>query len=144
VNATRRIFTEKDGRKGLKPTRALMDAVCKYKDFWKPGAQNHFLYVDQSDCTEFIHDGLTITEQSIECQIMDWSDDVANGYADINDGVKARLINESALVQWASSVSLDSQDSADVEKLIESIKKDDTERFRAVGMLIRHQPTWAA
>ena len=58
---TRRIFTEKDGRKGLKPTRALMDAVCKYKDFWKPGAQNHFLYVDQSECTKFIHDGLAIT-----------------------------------------------------------------------------------
>jgi len=131
---TKRIFTEKEGRKGLKPTRALMDAVCKYKCFWNPGMQNHFLYVDQSDCTEFIHDGLTITDQSIECQIMDWSDDIANGYADINDGVKARLINKSALEQWAGSVSLDSQDNSDVEKLIESIEKDDTERFRALGI----------
>jgi dGTPase len=128
---TRRIFTEEEGRRGMKPTRALMDAVCKYKEFWNPGVENHFLYDDQRDCTEFIHKGLDVKEQSIECQIMDWSDDIANGYADINDGVKARLINVLALKQWAVSQSLDSQDGADVEKLIDSIEKGDTERFRA-------------
>ncbi len=131
---TKRIFTEQSGRTGIKPTRALMDAVCKYKTFWEPGMQNHFLYEDQSDCMEFIHHGLSITEQSIECQIMDWSDDIANGHADINDGVKARLINVSALEQWASSESLDSQDRVDVLRVIESIKKGDTERFRARGI----------
>lgn len=131
---TKRIFTDQQGRTGIKPTRALMDAVCKYKEFWKLGMQNHFLYEDQSDCTQFIHRGLNVTEQSIECQIMDWSDDVANGYADINDGVKARLINVPVLEQWAGSEHLDSDDSADVNKLIESIKKDDTERFRALGI----------
>jgi dGTPase len=132
---TSRIFTEQNGqRTGLKPTRALMDAVCKYKDFWKPEMQNHFLYEDQRDCTEFIHNGLDVTEQSIECQIMDWSDDIANGYADINDGVKARLINVPSLEQWAGSASLDSEDGAVVARLIESIRKGDTERFRARGI----------
>jgi dGTPase len=47
---TKRIFTEKTGRTGLKPTRALMDAVCKYKELWKPGLKSHFLYYDQEDC----------------------------------------------------------------------------------------------
>src|ERR1700731_4251495 len=50
---TKRIFTEQHGRTGIKPTRALMDAVCKYKEFWKSGMQNHFLYDDQHDCTQF-------------------------------------------------------------------------------------------
>jgi dGTPase len=131
---TKRIFTEQHVRTGIKPTRALMDAVCKYKGFWNPGMQNHFLYEDQHECTEFIHAGLQVTEQSIECQIMDWSDDIANGYADINDGVKARLIDVAALERWASSQTLNPQDSADVTKVIESIKKDDTEKFRALGI----------
>jgi dGTPase len=131
---TKRIFTEQHVRTGIKPTRALIDAVCKYKQFWKLGMQNHFLYEDQHDCTEFIHNGLQVTEQSIECQVMDWSDDIANGYADINDGVKARLIDVPALERWASSQTLDAQDSADVNKVIESIKMDDTEKFRARGI----------
>jgi dGTPase len=131
---TKRIFTEQHVRTGIKPTRALIDAVCKYKQFWKLGMQNHFLYEDQHDCTEFIHNGLQVTEQSIECQVMDWSDDIANGYANINDGVKARLIDVPALERWASSQTLDAQDSADVNKVIESIKMDDTEKFRARGI----------
>lgn len=131
---TSRLFTEKDGRTGMKPTRALMDAVCKYKELWKPGMQNHFLYGDQRDCMEFIHDGLSITQQSIECQIMDWSDDIANAYADINDGVKARLISVTSLEQWAESERLDAQEGREVETLIKSIRSGDTEKFRAQGI----------
>lgn len=131
---TKRIFTEKTGRVGLKPTRALMDAVCKYKELWKQGMKRHFLYSDQMECLRFIHDGLDVIDQSIECQIMDWSDDIANAYADINDGVKARLINVSALEQWATSQTLDSDDTAGVGSLIDSIRKEDTERFRSIGI----------
>jgi len=131
---TRRIFTERHGRTGMKPTRALMDAVCKYKEFWNPGMENHFLYEDQRDCTDFIHNKLDVREQSIECQIMDWSDDIANGYADINDGVKARLITVPSLRKWVRSNSLDPQDCSDVEKLITSIEEEDTEKFRARGI----------
>jgi dGTPase len=131
---TKRIFTEKGIRTGIKPTRSLMDAVCKYKEIWEPHMENHFLYEDQRECTTFIHGALDLAEQSIECQVMDWSDDIANGYADINDGVKARLINVPALERWASTSALDSQDSADVSRVIESIKSDDTEKFRARGI----------
>ncbi len=131
---TKRIFTERDGRVGLKPTRALMDAVCKYKTLWKPPMERHFLYTDQEECLLFVHDGLQVKEQSIECQIMDWSDDIANAYADINDGVKARLIGVSTIEQWASSQTLDSEETAYADALIDSIRKDDTERFRATGI----------
>ena len=131
---TKRIFTEAQGRTGMKPTRALMDAVCKYKVFWQSGMTNHFLYDDQRECTAFIHNGLDTVEQSVECQIMDWSDDIANGYADINDGVKARLITVPTLKQWASSNPLDLQDQEDVNKLIASIEEGDTEKFRARGI----------
>jgi dGTPase len=131
---TKRLFTEQSGRTDMKPTRALMDAVCKYKEFWKQDMQNHFLYTDQRDCAEFIHDSLSASQQSIECQVMDWSDDIANAYADINDGVKARLINVPSLEQWAASQTLDSQDDKGVRELLESIKKADTERFRSRGI----------
>lgn len=131
---TKRIFTERTGRVGLKPTRALMDAVCKYKTLWKHPMERHFLYTDQEECLLFVHDGLQVKEQSIECQIMDWSDDIANAYADFNDGVKARLIGVSTLEQWASSQTLDSEETACADILIDSIRKDDTERFRATGI----------
>lgn len=131
---TKRIFTEKTGRVGLKPTRALMDAVCKYKTLWKETMRRHFLYTDQTECLQFIHDGLQVDEQSIECQIMDWSDDIANAYADINDGVKARLIGVSSLEQWAASQALDSEETTALVGLIDSIRKEDTERFRAQGI----------
>lgn len=131
---TKRIFTEKTGRVGLKPTRALMDAVCKYKTLWKHPMESHFLYVDQDECLQFVHGGLGVSEQSIECQIMDWSDDIANAYADINDGVKARLITAPILEQWASSQALDSDETAFADGLIDSIRRDDTERFRAQGI----------
>lgn len=131
---TKRIFTEKNERVGLKPTRAFMDAICKYKTLWKTGMERHFLYTDQNECLHFIHDGRRVGDQSIECQIMDWSDDIANGYADINDGVKARLITTRALEQWADSQTLDSVESSAVTNLIDSIQKEDTERFRAKGI----------
>ncbi len=131
---TKRIFTEKTGRVGLKPTRALMDAVCKYKTLWKHPMKHHFLYTDQEECLHFVHDGLQVNEQSIECQIMDWSDDIANAFADINDGVKARLISVSTLEKWASSQTLDPEETASVVALIDSIRNDDTERLRALGI----------
>jgi len=111
-----------------------MDAVCKYKTLWQPPIERHFLYTDQEECLRFVHDGLQVDEQSIECQIMDWSDDIANAYADINDGVKARLISVPILEQWASLQSLDSDETACAASLIDSIRRDDTERFRALGI----------
>lgn len=131
---TKRLFTELHGRTGMKPTRALMDAVCKYKQFWKPSMEKHFLYGDQRECVNFMHDGLSVSQQSIECQIMDWSDDIANAYADVNDGVKARLINISSLEKWAASQELDPQDDTELRKLLESIKKGDTEKLRSRGI----------
>lgn len=131
---TKRMFTESTGRTGIKPTRALMDAVCKYKVLWNPALSNHFLYEDQEECTQFIHGGPTLEVQSVECQVMDWADDIANGYADINDGVKAKLIDVPSLEQWASTESLDAEEDEDVSSVIDSVRLRDTEKFRARGI----------
>jgi len=131
---TGRIFTETTGRTGMKPTRALMDAVCKYKVLRTPEMKNHFLYEEQLACLNFIHDGLNLTEQSLECQIMDWSDDIANGYADVNDGFKARLIDVRSLERWAQDEILDSEQTADLDTLFVSVRQGDTEKFRAKGI----------
>jgi dGTPase len=132
---TERIFTENHGRTGMKPTRAFLDAICKYKTVRIPGMKNHFLYKDQSICLEFIHDEEYLKDQSLECQIMDWSDDIANGYADVNDGYKAKLVNIRTLEVWASSQKLDTEQQADLEQLLGSIRQEgDTEKFRARGI----------
>lgn len=131
---TKRIFTSENGRSGIYPTRALMDAVCKYKRTWTQDAKKHFLYLDQRECLSFIHDNVECTEQSLECQIMDWSDDIANAYADINDGVKARLITVTELENWRGHQVLDEIEQQMVESLIGNIRKGTVEKFRAMGI----------
>ena len=96
--------------------------------------KNHFLYTDQDVCKTFLHNGLIVTDQSVECQIMDWADDIANAYADINDGVKAKLIDIDSLETWASSQTSDPFTSSIVDELIKSIEKSDIERLRATGI----------
>lgn len=108
-------------RSGMSPTRAFMDGVMKYKTLQNqmPDAPNHFLYNDQSDCLNFVFDNqevpaeLSVGEKlnsfrSIECQIMDWADDIAYRVNDIADSVNAGFIDKSKLERWASSVKLSS------------------------------------
>lgn len=88
-------------RIGLSPTRALMDGVMKYKRI-RPTADapNQFIYNEQERYVAFVHGHdlpLDKKIQSIECQIMDWADDVAYSIGDLLDGVHARFITSDRL-----------------------------------------------
>jgi dGTPase len=117
---TRLIYSRQDRPSGMKPTRAFLDGILKYKALHKEcreaspsGAaypDNHFLYDDQDELRAFVFPGQDLggmtPEQlnalkSIECQIMDWADDTAYSLHDIVDGVKARFITPDSLREWS-------------------------------------------
>ena len=121
---TLRILTETmyptpQGRKGMKPTRALMDSVLKYKNLYSQldAPDNHFLYDEQKKYLHFVFCGETIdqhipetaernTFQSLECQIMEWADDTAYSLNDINDGLRAGFISRDKILAWAEKQTL--------------------------------------
>lgn len=153
---TLRILTEimystKEGRVGMNPTRALLDGVLKYKTLmsqWEH-AEHHFLYDDQQPYLDFVFanrsfpDSLTPGEElnqfrSIECQIMDWADDTAYSLNDIVDGVRARFITPDRLEQWAADHPLTKQQAKWVEGIIRAITEGEVERVfsRKIGEFI--------
>ena len=78
---------------GLNLTRASLDATLKYP--WtrpSPGAK-FGAYSDDSAMLDWIRNGRIGTRQSLECQVMDWSDDVAYSVHDVEDGVMAGRID---------------------------------------------------
>ncbi len=106
-------YTFDNDRRGMKPTRALTDAILKYKslysDFDDP--YNHFLYDYQADIVDFVFGGkerpadLTPGEElngfkSIECQIMDWADDTAYATNDLVDSISGGFISIIKLERW--------------------------------------------
>jgi dGTPase len=116
---TRLIYARPDRLSGMKPTRAFLDGILKYKALQSEAAaalpddqqpEHHFLYDDQADLRAFVFpdiDFASFTPQqsnalkSIECQIMDWADDTAYSLHDIVDGIKARFITADSLRAWA-------------------------------------------
>ncbi|MCF7824197.1 MAG: dNTP triphosphohydrolase [Candidatus Marinimicrobia bacterium] len=87
---------------GMQPTRALLDAVLKYKivgkDNTKSGAK--FLYPEQREVLTWVHDDADLDKKSqqgvqirsIECSIMDLADDIAYTTSDLFDGVKQSVL----------------------------------------------------
>lgn len=93
----------------MEPTRAFLDSILKYKTIYcsatgLPGSK--FLYPDQEPCLNFAHQKNTqkdVSElQSIECQIMEYADDIAYSIDDIKDGIEARFITSSSIQKWAN------------------------------------------
>lgn len=106
-------YTFDNDRRGMKPTRALIDAILKYKslysDFENP--YNHFLYDYQADIVNFVFGNLTRPShltpgevlndfKSIECQIMDWADDTAYATNDLVDSISGGFITIIKLERW--------------------------------------------
>jgi dGTPase len=130
---TRTIYSAQ-GR-GMDPTRGLLDAVLKYKTLFSetPEAKNHFLYEDQAEELDFVLDGVAFPEElgpgkarngfrSIECQVMDWSDDTAYSLNDVADGIQAGFLTLEKLEGWGSERSLDEEEGRHLEYLMESIR----------------------
>jgi dGTPase len=118
-------------RMGLNPPRALLDGILKYKKTHSVAkSTNHFIYDEQQKYVDFIYDGATYNDQqfhSIECQIMDWADDVAYSVADLVDGVRARFITIGKLGKWKS----DKRNEPLVNELIKNLEDRTLTRFAA-------------
>ena len=144
------IFTSGGDRRGLNPTRAVVDGVLKYKTLWGevPDQRNHFLYTDQQSFLDFITDGRPWPEdltpgrarngfRSLECEIMDWADDTAYSLNDIVDGVGAGFITVGPVERWAEEHAAVENREA-VEYLLGALRRGDVERAmnRRIGRFV--------
>jgi dGTPase len=135
---TETIYQNESGVRGLQPTRALLDAVLKYKGLYgefTPPPLQHFLYDPQRGYRDFIFDGAELPAalrtgealngfKSIECQIMDWADDTAYSLNDIVDGVRAEFLTIERVERWAATQTIDAVRQKALETLFDAIRGD--------------------
>ncbi|MCF7825857.1 MAG: dNTP triphosphohydrolase [Candidatus Marinimicrobia bacterium] len=98
VRGDRRSYTNS----GMQATRACLDGILKYKIVGKENTTGSakFLYPDQQEILSWVHGDPHLDElaqggnqiRSIECAIMDLSDDIAYTTSDLFDGVKQSLL----------------------------------------------------
>lgn len=125
------------GKFGMNPTRAFIDGTLKYKTLLgeTPDAPNHFVYDSQKSVLRFVQGDQDYPAEltpgktrngfrSIECLIMDWSDDAAYSLNDIIDGVHAGFINIERLERWAKNATLSAAQAAHVDGLLQAIRDD--------------------
>ena len=91
-------------RRGLNITKATLDAILKYKtpyskiDRQLPQDEWKFFYDEDLDLVDWARTGAPNPDaRSIECQIMNWADDIAYSCHDLEDGMKAGMINKSKI-----------------------------------------------
>ncbi|MFA6455856.1 MAG: dNTP triphosphohydrolase, partial [Bacteroidota bacterium] len=138
---TETVYSDKVSRKGMNPTRSFLDGVLKYKTLFGEleNPKNHFIYNEQKQFLDFVFDGTDITKEfaagkkrdsfrSIECQIMDWSDDVAYSLNDIADGIHSGFITQQKIERWAESQQLDDDLQLSLKKLFDAMKEGRVER----------------
>jgi len=106
-------YTTENTRRGMKPTRALVDSILKYKTLYSQFENpfNHYLYDYQKEYVDFVFDKRSLAEefspgkklngfQSIECQVMDWADDTAYATNDLVDSISGGFITIIKLERW--------------------------------------------
>ncbi len=146
------IYSSDDERSGMNPTRAFVDGILKYKTLRRQmdNPKNHFIYDEQERFINFVFDGAPVPPdlvpgkklnsfRSIECQIMDWADDVAYSLNDLVDGIRSGLMNKEKIERWAVGQSLSKDDAQLIEELLEAITAGHLERLIAgkIGKFIR-------
>lgn len=121
---------------GMRPTRALLDGVLKYKKvFIDPKkTSSKFLYAEQQEILDFVyaHPSWAAADlascRSIECQIMDWADDVAYGLMDIVDGFNAHFLTIDNLKKWRKGKSLKKDQIKIFAELVDDISEGKLDR----------------
>jgi dGTPase len=79
---------------GLNLSRATLDAACKYP--WPRSDRDpvkYGVYADDLPVFHWLREGAPDRGRSIEAQVMDWADDVAYSVHDLEDGVRAGLVD---------------------------------------------------
>lgn len=132
-------YTIGEKRRGMKPTRAFVDAILKYKSVHSKfdNPNNHFIYNYQQEYINFVFGGMDLPTElenpyelnnfkSIECQIMDWADDTAYAVNDLVDSISGGFINIAKLQKWRrlNSESLNESQNATLDKIEKWIKED--------------------
>ncbi len=131
---TETVYSSGDARTGMNPTRAFVDGVLKYKTphHQLDNPDHHFIYDEQGQYVKFVFDGSDFPAtyaagkprnsfRSIECQIMNWSDDVAYSLNDIADGIHSGFITKEKIERWASAQQLDDEIQQRIEELLEAM-----------------------
>ena len=148
---TRTIFSGSRERRGMSPTRALLDGVLKYKRLHRDRGTdtNHFIYDGQEPILEFcfgtadlsaVLEGVAPNKfHSLECQIMDHADDVAYSCFDIVDGAKARFLTPEKIETWRAGANLDEAQRKYLDDLLTMLaeKKLEPKMNRIIGELIQ-------
>lgn len=136
---TLKIVTEKihdtgEGGEGMKPSRAFIDGIMKYKILWSESDKSgKFLYDDQASYLEFLSpDGTVYRERSLECSIMNWADDVAYALHDLLDGYQAGFISRKNVYEWAVNHNIQGDAERVIQRLLDPLEyKVRFERFIA-------------
>ncbi|MCH6257792.1 dNTP triphosphohydrolase [Puniceicoccaceae bacterium K14] len=134
---TETLYQSPSRQDGMTPTRSFIDGILKYKNLYSEldSPSNHFIYDFQLQYRDFAHErahelqgrqkaGAFSQYSSIECQIMDWSDDTAYCINDIVDGVRARFITVERLENWAEKNGLTAETQPIFERFVNDIRRD--------------------
>ncbi len=151
---TERIFSVK--KTGMDPTRAFLDGILKYKSLWselvspEKAPSNHFIYDSQWSLldwalggrdfpTEYIPGTARDAFKSIECQIMDWADDIAYSLNDLSDSIRAGFLPIEMIEAWAEEKSMPIDSESPLGNLISAIRKRRVDPFvgSRIGAYIR-------
>ncbi len=91
---------------GLNLSRAALDGLIKYPALFTKSAfpkSSKFTYTSSKKLLEWVKQGRTV--QSIECQIADWADGAAYSVDDIEDCLRAGILDVNELEKRATEIS---------------------------------------
>ncbi|HPG39188.1 MAG TPA: dNTP triphosphohydrolase [bacterium] len=148
---TRTIYSSKGIRKGMNPSRAFIDSILKYKFLYDPekNLKNHFLYQDQKEILDFAFNNRPFPQEfdfkrvnsfrSIECQIMDWSDDTSYSLNDMVDSIKTGFITIEKVENWEKDNKFTDKEHAIIHNVLEIIRSGSVESLfaRKIGEFIK-------
>lgn len=139
-------YRDKQSWAGMKPTRAFLDGMLKYKTMFGASEKkkNHFIYDFQKDILDFVspeHEFATLFDsekelnsfKAVECRIMDWADDIAYSIHDLDDGIRAGFITVKKIRNWMDEKDTEytGKDNEFLESLCDAVINDTFSSFLA-------------